>query len=92
MSYSIRITHIPSSRTIGFTLYGLHTEAKEVFASIEAMLSELEPAKSAEERARAMERLTDQANTQAFGEEKLGESTLLLRFDGKGIAFKVTRR
>ena len=56
------------------------------------MLSEIEPTKSAEERASVMQRLTDQESTRAYGEERLGACTLLLHFGINNIAFKVTRR
>jgi hypothetical protein len=91
-SYSIRVTDIPSNRTTGFTGYGLRAESEVVLNSIDTMVSELEPTKSAEERASAIQRQTNQASTGAYGEERLGACTLSLRFGGDDIVFKVTRR
>jgi hypothetical protein len=92
MSHSIRITEIPSNRTTGFTVYGPRAESKDIFNSIDTMLSELDPTKSAVERTGAMQRLTYQATTRTYGEERFGACTLLLRFGSNDIAFKVTRR
>ena len=89
--HSILITDIPSQRTTGFTVYAPRGDSKDAFNLIDTMLSELEPTKSAEERASAMQRLTDQASTQDYGEERFGECTLTLSFRSNGIGFKATR-
>ena len=89
---SLLITDIASQRTAGFTVSGSRSDSKGVFDLIDTMLSELEPTKSVEERAGAIRRLTDQASTRDYGEERFGASTLTLRFGGGDIGFKAARR
>jgi hypothetical protein len=89
---SLLITDIASKRMTGFTVGGPGSGSKGVFDLIDSRLSELEPTKSAEERASAMQRLNDQASTRDYGEERFGASTLTLRFGNNDIGFKAAVR